>query len=114
MILPRKYAVVLCKFRCNNFKLPIEVGRWNNIPRDQRLCTLCHLHKIGDEFHYIFECSENDVAQARQNFLSKDFINKPNTVKYMQLMNTRNVVVLKKMCKFLTIVKRKLDHLYRN
>ena len=114
LILPRKYAVLLCQFRCNNFKLPIEVGRWNNIPRDQRFCTLCHLHKIGDEYHYIFECSENDVAQARQKFLSKHFISRPNAVKYMQLMCTRNVVVLKKMCKFLTIVKRKLDHLYKN
>ena len=114
LILPPKYAVLLCQFRCNNFKLPIEVGRWNNIPRDQRFCTLCHLQKIGDEFHYIFECSENDVAQARLNLLPKHFISRPNTVKYMHLMNARNVVVLKKMCTFLTIVKRKLEHLYKN
>ena len=55
-------------------KLPIEVGRWSNIPREQRICTLCNLQKIGDEFHYLFECSHNDIFHARLKFIPKNTI----------------------------------------
>ena len=37
---------VLTKFRCCNLKLPIETGRWENIPRENRLCQLCNLQNI--------------------------------------------------------------------
>jgi hypothetical protein len=31
---------MITKFRCNNIKLPIETGRWSNIPREERICHL--------------------------------------------------------------------------
>ena len=47
----------LCKFRCVNHKMPIVIGRHNNIPRNERLCNICDKSQIGDEFHYLFQCS---------------------------------------------------------
>ena len=37
----------LIRFRSRNHKLPIEVGRWRRIPRENRKCRLCNLD-IGD------------------------------------------------------------------
>jgi hypothetical protein len=55
-ILEIKDAILLCRFRATNNKLPIETVRWQNIPRENRNCILCNRSQIGDEYHYIFEC----------------------------------------------------------
>ena len=34
----------------------IELGRHNNIPRNERKCTLCNLNDIEDEFHFVLKC----------------------------------------------------------
>jgi hypothetical protein len=49
-------AVLLCRFRTCNTKLPIETGRWLNIPRHDRAYILCNNRHIGDEYHYLLEC----------------------------------------------------------
>ena len=105
-ILPRKYATILCKFRCNNFKLPIECGRWNNTPRNLRFCSLCNQNNVGDEYHYIFECTHYDIAFARKSFLSEKLIKKPNVIKFKELFTTSNFAQLKNLCKFLFVLKK--------
>jgi hypothetical protein len=59
-----KDFLTLCKFRTTNHKLPIEHGRWNNIPRENRKCNLCNLEEIGDEFHYILNCMSAGIDRA--------------------------------------------------
>ena len=49
-----KYRSAITKFRTSAQTFPIEKGRWQSIPRDQRLCPLCLGNLIGDEKHYIF------------------------------------------------------------
>ena len=39
----------IIRFRLRSHYLPIEVGRWSRIPRDDRKCTFCD--KLGDEPH---------------------------------------------------------------
>ena len=48
----------MCKFRCRNIKIPVVVrGNANiNIPYEDRLCTVCNMNVIGDEYHYILQC----------------------------------------------------------
>jgi hypothetical protein len=48
-ILEIKDAILLCRFRTTNNKLPIETGRWQNIPRESRKCIVCNrsLYDIG-------------------------------------------------------------------
>ena len=41
---------------CQNHKLPVECGRWQNIERNRRVCVLCQKPEIGDEYHYCMEC----------------------------------------------------------
>ena len=32
-----------CRFRLNNHKLPVEYGRWKNIPRELKICNTADL-----------------------------------------------------------------------
>jgi hypothetical protein len=53
-ILKDKDLFLLCRFRASNHRLPIEIGRWQNINRENRECNLCQGRELGDEFHYLF------------------------------------------------------------
>ena len=68
-----------------NHKIPIHVGRFNNVPRAERICTVCKV--IGDEYHF-FECPTFEVM--RKKFLTKYYFTKPNTVKFRQLFTSKN------------------------
>ena len=46
---PLKSAMI--RFRTSNHNLPIELGRYVNIDREERWCTLCNTGDIGDEYH---------------------------------------------------------------
>lgn len=58
-------CITLCRYRTTNHKLPIETGRWNDVDRSDRICTLCNSISIADEFHYLFNCKyfENERRQ---------------------------------------------------
>jgi hypothetical protein len=57
-ILSDKDRITLCKFRTCNHRLPIEIGRWQNVDRSDRICPICQTEEIGDEFHYILQCRQ--------------------------------------------------------
>jgi len=46
-----------CRFRTLNHKLPIEKGRRENIEKSRSTCNFCNKDEIGDEFHFILECT---------------------------------------------------------
>ena len=49
--------LLFCRFRLNNHKVPVEYGRWKNIPRELGICNLCNTADLGDEFHYLLKCN---------------------------------------------------------
>ena len=49
--LTKKHYSALLKFRLSNHRLPVETGRWENTPLDERKCVLCEKNDIGDKFH---------------------------------------------------------------
>ena len=55
-ILDDRDIFTFCRFRLNNHKLPVEYGRWKNIPRELRICNLCNTADLGDELHYLLKC----------------------------------------------------------
>ena len=46
-----------CQFRISVHSLMFEIGRYCNIPDEQRLCRLCEMNKVESEHHFIFESS---------------------------------------------------------
>ena len=76
------------KFRTCNHKFPIEIGRYSNTPRQERFCKLCDQICIGDEFHYMLECSK--VKPLRTKYLSSVYTARPNVLKFANLLGSDN------------------------
>lgn len=96
-----KNKILLCKFRTSNHKLPIETGRWSNIPKSDRICTLC-FEDIGDEFHYIMVCKCFD--EVRKQYIPNFYRNNPNVLKYYSLFSTKKLSLLNNICKFISVI----------
>jgi hypothetical protein len=63
----------ITKFRTSNLHLPIETGRWYNIPREERICHLCK-ETIGDEYNFLLVCKNENIITLRNKYLSKNEI----------------------------------------
>ena len=107
--LPYSFRTSLAKFRCLNNRLPVVSGRYNGTERQNRLCTFCNLGRIGDEFHYLFECPI--VETSRKKFIKSYYRSRPNTLKMHQLFNTECNKELLNLAKFsIEIMKRSTYH----
>lgn len=89
----------MAKFRTCNHKLPIEVGRWHKVERNERKCLFCK-NNIGDEFHFLFECSK--FHDKRQIYIPKQFFKNPNTLKIHFLFKSKNYNLMSSLCKFIS------------
>ena len=57
-------TTVLRKFRCNDQTLLIKLGRHKGLPVEQRLCKICQLNLLEDEFHFLIIYSEYEDLRA--------------------------------------------------
>ena len=82
--------------------MPKETGRWRNIDRSLRKCTLCDSNNLGDEFHYLYRCTF--VDEERRTIAP--FIRKrsANCFVFSKLFNEENHSILKKTCMFLETI----------
>ena len=99
MNLPKDLRVTFTKLRTCNHHLPIEKGRWHNIDRNLRICTMCDFKTVGDEYHYIMECKY--FSKDREIFFPNRFCNNPNTFKFNELMSSNNVEIQKSLSLFI-------------
>lgn len=67
--LDRSKRSLCAQLRAGILPLAIEVGRFNSVPEEGRLCTLCNLNVIEDELHFVFHCPLYD--EARQLLFQK-------------------------------------------
>ena len=51
-----KFIKQFSKFRCSAHNLLVERGRHIGTSYRQRVCPLCSLHEIEDEYHFAFIC----------------------------------------------------------
>ena len=100
--LPFKKRIALTRFRLSSHRLPIETGRWYNIDRHLRLCNFCHDNSLGDEFHYLFECTT--FRDDRDRYLPKKFTRYPNAFKAYNLFKTNNQKTLNNLSYFVQII----------
>ena len=101
-ILSKKDALILCRFRTCNNNLPIETGRWHNIPRENRVCQKCNLREIGDEFHYILNCKALTL-QRKKCLLTKHIANR-NIITFSEIMSSKKQSFLRKLCTFVKTI----------
>ena len=92
----------MCKFRCGSHKLPIEMGRFFNIDRSERICDLYNKEELGDEFHYLSSCTF--FKDERKKIIPEYIYNVPNTISFSELMNSDDKYVLIGLSKYAKIV----------
>ena len=49
----------------SNLELPIETGRWHDVPFNERKCTLCNQNDLGDDFHYLLKYTYFEVERKQ-------------------------------------------------
>ena len=107
-ILPDDLSTAFCHFRSLNQRFPIEWGRIIRTARDDRICELCFLNKIGDEFHYMLECSY--FEDARRVYLPRILTTACN----IDIMCTNDVQELFKVAKFCKVILETFKVIYHN
>ena len=107
----------LVKLRISNHKLLIETGRYNNVPRSDRLCTICG-HNVEDETHFLFHCPR--YSSLRDNFFSKidHVISNPKQLSIstliVQLMNSTDYYINMQLVQFISFCFEMRDKLLSN
>ncbi len=74
------------------------------IPRDERICTVCDSGEVGDEFHYLFNCSNENVKRNRTKYVDKYYTHHPNVPKFCSLMNMTSKSKNIKLAKFISCI----------
>jgi len=98
-VLPSKLCKAFTKFRCSNHRLPVEVGSYSNIPRNERLCKLCNSNQLGDEYHFVLEC--NHFSLVRKGLIKAYYIRNPSSYKFKKLFNASGEELVN-LCKFIS------------
>ena len=83
------YKKYITRFRVSFHCLNIEHGRYRNELRENRLCILCNLNDIEDEFHFILKCPF--YSNLRQTYIKPYYYRNPSVFKLVQLMSVQNV-----------------------
>ena len=96
--LPLYIRLHFCRIRCSNSKIPSISGRYQNTVFHERICTLCDQEKLGDEFHYFFECPT--FSQVRNNYIAPYFCRNPNTLKMEKLFQSKSKKTLRNVSLF--------------
>lgn len=100
--LPLYLCQQLMAFVTRNHNLPVETGRWGNIPSTERKCTICN--DLGDEYHYFMVCPLfND---DRKRYIERNVYRRPNMIKFINLLTSKNCKKLRTVALFCnTIIK---------
>ena len=101
LTLDTNLRINLTKYRLSNHKLPIEVGRHNNIIREERLCEYCK-DDVGDEYHYMFVCPK--FEQERLKLIPKNCIKRKSVRVFCDLMSTQSINTIKKLATLSKII----------
>ena len=81
-----------------------EVLRWQNVEISDRKCHLCDKQDVGDEMHYLLICPY--FSEERKKFVKRYYFARPNTLKFKQLLNTKNIQDLRNLCLFVEILMK--------
>ena len=100
--LPLNLRLSFCRLRLSNTRLPKVLGRFTNVPRVQRYCTLCTMvEKLGDEFHLLFECNHPQLVLLRDKYIPNSFSNQPSMQKCIDLIGNDNPEIIRRLAMFL-------------
>ena len=100
--LPVNHVISFARFRTLNNKLPVQVDRFTNTPRHERLCTKCNLNDVGDEYHAVLICPY--FSQQRKELIPSVYWKRPSALKFQNLFSSNHWKTLTRLVKFINIV----------
>ena len=61
------YKPYICKMYISAHNLNIETGRFYDLDGHERVCSMCNLNAVEDEYHYILQCEK--YIDVRRNII---------------------------------------------
>ena len=55
---------VIAQFRAGSLPIEIELGRYQRIPRENRICKQCKMNCVESELHFLFHCDKHSVLRS--------------------------------------------------
>ena len=105
VLLKPEYRKPICRLRVSAHRLFIELGRYNNTPRSERICKNCMLNQIEDEKHFLIHCSKfTKEREELFNLISskvKHFTELPDKQKLFWILNCEELDILNSLGNFL-------------
>ena len=103
--------MALARFRLFSHSLQIELGRHNNLPINDRLCTRCDYNAVDDEEHFLIHSSffneERDVLFHEVNSYNKNFTTLSSNFKFVLLLNCQEHRITKLLAKHVCLCLNK-------
>jgi hypothetical protein len=96
---------MIAKLRCSNIKFPIETGRWNGVPKHERICNFFG-NGIGDAFHYLFICEKQEIKSIREKFIPIYCTKYPTELKLSRMFMYCHEELYRYLASFLKIIVR--------
>ena len=106
-------------FGISAHKLPVEFGRYNNMPYEERFCTICQSNAVGNKFHYLMSYTNENLSRIRNIFL-KDLCNinrsycllNPNNL-FIYIMKIHDKYTMKIMRKYCHDILSSYENLHK-
>jgi hypothetical protein len=63
----------IARYRLSSYHLVVEEGRWKQIERKDRICTICNSGSIENEFNIFIACRTYHHIRVEHQILVNDF-----------------------------------------
>jgi hypothetical protein len=83
--------------------LNIETGRFYDLDGHERVCSMCNLNVVEDEYHYILQCEK--YIDVRRRYLKKYYWLRLSCFKLVQLLSVHNIKELNNLGKYLLLAE---------
>lgn len=77
--------------------MPVTRDRYQNVPREERICDKYDPTALGDEYHVISVCNNQVIEQVRYEYIPQHILTVPNRSKFHLLMQWTSIKILKKL-----------------
>ncbi len=105
--LTKNSRILLTRFRTCNNRLPVNIGRYAGVNREERVCTLCNDNVIAHEFHVLLKCSNKELVRWRDMYVPSYYTHRPTIFKFTELLQNANVNILTNLSVFTKLIMGK-------
>ena len=91
-LLPKNKRSLLSRFRCGVLPLATETGRYKQVPRHERYCSMCKTNSVEDEIHFLCHC--NFYKVLRDDFFQNVYLIDPSVVTILNMSGEDQLILL--------------------